>query len=104
MFWLVIEQGEEQKKLDVLSNEVFIKALASNGRHRMISPCPLAIVMSASVRRLSQKKIISSELVYIFLVTCRCGRMCMYAVRSCVRGSNVRGPCPAWKVSEPLIY
>jgi hypothetical protein len=56
MFWLVIEQGEEQKKLDVLSNEVFIKALASNGRHRMISPCPLAIVMSASVRRLSQKK------------------------------------------------
>jgi hypothetical protein len=32
MFWLVIEQGEEQKKLDVLSNEVFIKALVSSGR------------------------------------------------------------------------
>lgn len=25
-------QGEEQKKLDVLSNEVFIKALTSSGR------------------------------------------------------------------------
>lgn len=25
-------QGEEQKKLDVLSNEVFVKALISSGR------------------------------------------------------------------------
>lgn len=25
-------QGEEQKKLDVLSNEVFVKALVSSGR------------------------------------------------------------------------
>ncbi|MFS7941086.1 putative fructose-bisphosphatase [Helianthus anomalus] len=29
MFWF---QGEEQKKLDVLSNEVFVKALVSSGR------------------------------------------------------------------------
>lgn len=29
LFWL---KGEEQKKLDVLSNEVFVKALVSSGR------------------------------------------------------------------------
>ncbi|KAF9687086.1 hypothetical protein SADUNF_Sadunf02G0057200 [Salix dunnii] len=28
----MFRQGEEQKKLDVMSNEVFIKALASSGR------------------------------------------------------------------------
>lgn len=31
-------QGEEQKKLDVLSNEVFVKALVSSGRTVMHSP------------------------------------------------------------------
>jgi hypothetical protein len=31
------EQGEEQKKLDVLSNEVFVKALVSSGRTVMHS-------------------------------------------------------------------
>jgi hypothetical protein len=30
-------QGEEQKKLDVLSNEVFVKALVSSGRTVMHS-------------------------------------------------------------------
>ncbi|XP_042518602.1 fructose-1,6-bisphosphatase, cytosolic-like [Macadamia integrifolia] len=29
-------QGEEQKKLDVLSNEVFINALKSNGRYMVV--------------------------------------------------------------------
>ncbi|KAK8698323.1 hypothetical protein V6N13_114447 [Hibiscus sabdariffa] len=28
----VVNKGEEQKKLDVLSNEVFVKALVSSGR------------------------------------------------------------------------
>lgn len=34
-------QGEEQKKLDVLSNEVFVKALISSGRtvSSLILPC-----------------------------------------------------------------
>jgi hypothetical protein len=30
--WKSSLQGEEQKKLDVLSNEVFVKALVSSGR------------------------------------------------------------------------
>ena len=35
MAW--VPQGEEQKKLDVLSNEVFVKALVSSGRTVMHS-------------------------------------------------------------------
>jgi hypothetical protein len=30
--WCGFPQGEEQKKLDILSNEVFVNALVSSGR------------------------------------------------------------------------
>lgn len=40
------QQGEEQKKLDVLSNEVFIKALVSSGR---TVSCYLIIQMTGQI-------------------------------------------------------
>ena len=42
------EQGEEQKKLDVLSNEVFVKALVSSGRtvmHSCHTPAHIFLVV-----------------------------------------------------------
>jgi fructose-1,6-bisphosphatase len=32
LLWWAFPQGEEQKKLDILSNEVFVNALVSSGR------------------------------------------------------------------------
>jgi len=49
MPWLFdVRQGEEQKKLDVLSNEVFVKALVGSGRTVRNPPCPFAIVRLSS--------------------------------------------------------
>lgn len=41
-------QGEEQKKLDVLSNEVFVKALVSSGRTVCIAPLTLLKISTSS--------------------------------------------------------
>ena len=55
-------QGEEQKKLDVLSNEVFVKALVSSGRTVMHSP-----THPYTVPCFLHKKIINTSVLNLYI-------------------------------------